>query len=69
MYNPKIDELTAQSFGIDAIPVAKLEQRTLIALVNINPVIDYSAPLPQNVIPVGGLHIGQINALPNVCTK
>lgn len=39
----------------------------LLALVNTNPAVDYLAPLPENVIPVGGLHIKDPKPLPKVC--
>lgn len=39
----------------------------LLALVNTNPAMDYLAPLSENVIPVGGLHIKDPKPLPKVC--
>lgn len=44
----------------------ELEERTAIALVSTHPVFDYPAPLPENVIPVGGLHIRDTKPLPEV---
>lgn len=41
-----------------------MEQRTAIALVNTNPVIDIPRPLPENVIPVGGLQLRDNKTLP-----
>lgn len=43
-----------------------MEQRTAIAFVNTNPTFNIPAPLPENVIPVGGLQIGETKPLPKV---
>lgn len=47
--------------------MSELEQRTAIAFVSTNPIYDYTQPLPENVIPVGGLHIRDPKSLPQVC--
>lgn len=44
--------------------MTELEQRTAIAFVNTNPVFDIPQPLPENVIPVGGLQIRDNKTLP-----
>lgn len=46
--------------------IKELEERTVIALVSTNPAIDYPASLPENVIPVGGLHVRDTKPLPKV---
>lgn len=44
-------------FGSDLPSIREIEQRTAIAFVNTNPILDHAVSLPPNVIPVGGLHI------------
>lgn len=46
--------------------MSELEQRTAIALVNTIPIFNIPAPLPENVIAVGGLHIRDVKPLPEV---
>lgn len=46
--------------------MTELEQRTAIAFVNTNPTFNIPAPLPENVIPVGGLHIRDTKPLSKV---
>lgn len=46
--------------------IRELEQRTALAFVNTNPVMDYVAPLPENVIPVAGVHIKEPKPLAQV---
>lgn len=65
-FSPRIDALVLDSFGPNVPSVIELQQRTLIALINTNPAIDYAEPLPENVIPVGGLHIKDEKPLPSV---
>lgn len=67
VFNKKIDAIINEKFGPGITPVANLEERTLIAMVNTNPAMDYLAPLPENVIPVGGLHVRDTKPLPKVC--
>lgn len=62
----KIDELVKGKFGPGLPPVHELEQRTAIALVSTHPVYDFTRPLPENVIPVGGLHIRDAKPVPKV---
>lgn len=64
MLNPRIDEITKNKFGNDYPSVTELEHRTAIAFVNTNPVFDIPQPLPENVIPVGGLQIRDNKTLP-----
>lgn len=66
MHNPKLDKLATKYFGPDVPSIQTLEQRMLLALVNTNPAMDYQSPLPENVIPVGGLHIKDPKSLPKV---
>lgn len=53
-------------FGPDLPSISEIEQRTAIAFVNTNPAFDYKMPLPENVVPVGGLHIRDTKPLPKV---
>lgn len=66
---PELDQLTAKYFGPNYPPVSQMERRTALALVNTNPVMDYPAPLPENIIPVGGLHMKNSKPLPKVSFK
>lgn len=67
MHIPYVDKLAAKYFKYDDLPsTADLERRTLVTLVNTNPSFDYLAPLPENVIPVAGLHIKKTKPLPKV---
>lgn len=43
-----------------------LEYKTVIALVNTHPAIDFPEPLPPNIIPVGGLQIKEGKPLAKV---
>lgn len=63
---PKLDADAAKYFGPKVPSMKDLEQRTALAFVNTNPVIDYLAPLPENVIPVAGVHIKEPKPLPMV---
>lgn len=53
-------------FGANLPSMTELEQRTAIAFVNTNPAVDHMAPLPENIIPIGGLHIRDTKPLPKV---
>lgn len=46
--------------------IRELEQKTALAFVNTNPVMDYANSLPENVIPIAGVHIKEPKALPEV---
>lgn len=61
-----IDKLAKPLFGSNVPSAGELERRISLVLVNTNPVMDYSFPLPENVIPVGGLHIKDPQPLPKV---
>lgn len=61
-----VDKLVQPYFGSLVPSTGELERRISVVLVNTNPVMDYSAPLPENVIPVGGLHIKDPQPLPKV---
>lgn len=69
MFNPQLDEIVSRKFGPNIPSMTELEHRTAIAFVNTNPVFNIPAPLPENVIPVGGLHIGDTKPLPKVITR
>lgn len=60
----KIDKLVEGKYGRGMPPVSELEKRTAIALVSTHPTFDYTRPLPENVIPVGGLHIQDAKPVP-----
>lgn len=60
------DELMEDKFGPGMPSISELERRTAIALVNTHPVFDYARPLPENVIPVAGLHIRDAKPVPKV---
>lgn len=53
-------------FGSDYPYMGDLEYKTVIALVNSHPAIDFPEPLGPNVIPVGGLQILEPKPLPKV---
>lgn len=61
-----LDKLLEGKFGPGLPSVAELEKRTDIALVSTHPIFDYTRPLPENVIPVGGLHIRDAKPVPKV---
>lgn len=63
---PKLDKFTEKYFGPGLPSTSEIERRMLLALVNTNPAMDYRAPLPENVIPVGGIHIQDPKPLPQV---
>lgn len=54
---PTVNEIVRDRFGADIPPVEDIERKTALVFVNTNPTMDFAAPLPENVIPVGGLHI------------
>lgn len=53
-------------FGSEIRSVSEMEQKTAIAFVNTNPTFNIPVPLPENVIPVGGMHIRDTKSLPEV---
>lgn len=64
---PFVDEMSAKTFGPDYPKGSDLESKTVLALVNSHPSIDFPEPLSPNVIPVGGLQIrSPPKALPKV---
>lgn len=63
---PKLDEITDKYFGPNKPMIRDLEQKTVLALISTNPVMDYLTPLPENVIPVAGAHIRETKPLPEV---
>lgn len=62
---PRLTELNRGIFDSKMPALKEIEQRAILALVNTNPVIDLSIPLPPNVIQVGGLHVREPKPLPN----
>lgn len=63
-----VDKLLEGRFGPDMPSVSEIENRVAIALVSTHPIFDYSRPLPENMIPVGGLHIRDPKPVPKVRT-
>lgn len=53
-------------FSSDLPSLREIEQSTVLAFVNTNSAFDQTIPLPENVIPVGGLHISDSKPLPEV---
>lgn len=66
VFNPKIDEIQKKKFGTNCSSVTELEQKTAIAFVNTNPTFNIPMPLPENVIPIGGMHIRDTKPLEKV---
>lgn len=66
VFSRNIDKLVKPKFGPGLPGMNEIERRTAVTLVNTNPAFDHLAPLPENVIPVGGLHIRDSKPLPNV---
>lgn len=65
-FNPELDEMLRTKFGSELPTMSELEQKTAIAFVNTNPIFNIPSPLPENVIPVGGMHIQDTKPLPKV---
>lgn len=63
---PSVDKIVAKQFGPGLPSVGDIEKQTALVLINTNPVMDYVAPLPENVIPVAGLHIKETKPIPKV---
>lgn len=63
---PSVDKIVAKKFGPGLPSVGDIEKRTALVLINTNPAMDYVAPLPENVIPVAGLHIKETKPIPKV---
>lgn len=66
VFNPELDRMLRTKFGAGLPTMSELEQKTAIAFVNTNPTFNIPAPLPENVIPVGGMHIKDTKPLPKV---
>lgn len=64
--NPKLDAYAAKYFDANVPSIRELEHRTVLALINTNSAMDFSSPLPENVIPVAGVHIMEPKPLPEV---
>ncbi|KAE8737492.1 UDP-glycosyltransferase-21, partial [Frankliniella occidentalis] len=54
---PVQDSLIKRFFGDKAPRVEQLRQHVHVALVNENPVLEAARPLPQSLIPAGGMHV------------
>lgn len=66
VFHKKLDKLINGMFGPGMPPLSQLQKRAAIAFVNTNPAFDHPAPLQENIIPVGGLQIGDTKPLPKV---
>lgn len=62
----RMTELLRSAFGPDVPSSNELQRRTSVAFVSTIPKFDYTRPLPENVIAVGGLHIRDPKPLPTV---
>lgn len=58
--------MAGKYFGENVPTIRELEKRTALAFVNTNPVLDHLIPLPENVIPVAGVHIKNPKPIPEV---
>lgn len=63
---PATDKLLEGKFGPDMPSITEIERRASMALVSTHPIFDYTRPLPENVIPVGGLHVRNAKPVPKV---
>ncbi|KAJ6636140.1 UDP-glucosyltransferase 2 [Pseudolycoriella hygida] len=61
---PTVNKIVQERFGAGIPPVEDIEKKTAFVFVNTNPTMDYMAPLPENVIPVAGLHIKDPKPIP-----
>lgn len=52
-----MDVWNKEQFGSDMMSIEQLEKQTIFSLINTNPEVDESMPLPAGVIPVGGLQV------------
>ncbi len=68
MFIPKLDKLFETTYGTKLPSIIELQEKTAIAFVSTTPVFDLPQPLPENVIPVGGVHIRDPKPLPKVNT-
>lgn len=59
-----MNEQIREVFGKETPPLAELERSAVLALINVNAVMDDAQPLPPSVIPVAGLHIKKAKPLP-----
>lgn len=62
-----VNQISEKYIGSNVPSATKLEQKTIIALVNTHPVMYHLLPITENVIPVAGLHIKEPKPLPDVC--
>nr|XP_029731152.1 UDP-glucuronosyltransferase 2B15-like [Aedes albopictus] len=63
VYYPKLDRFVKMNLN-QSDCVSDLEKRSLLAILNSNPLLDHPEPTTENVIRVGGLHIRPTNQLP-----
>lgn len=65
-YTARLEELTREVFGKDAVSIGDVEKKFRILLANYDPILSYPVPLPPNIIPVGGLQTRRSNELSDV---
>lgn len=65
----QLDVIMAKHFGPNLPSISQLEKRVELALINSNPMLGNAGPQPDNVIPIGGMHIKDMKPLPAVSSK
>lgn len=66
VFIPKLDKLLETAYGTKLPSMIELQEKTAIAFVSTTTIFDLPQPLPENVIPVGGVHIREPKPLPKV---
>lgn len=59
------ERLMKKYFGTDTV-IEDFERNITLLLSNTDPILDYPAALPPNIIPIGGMHIQPARPLPKV---
>lgn len=63
---PRMEANARKRFNFDFPSLDELSKKTAVMLINTDSAIDFPEPLEPNMIPVGGLQIAPIKALPDV---
>lgn len=66
---PRMEANARKRFTFDFPSLDELSKKTAVMLINTDSAIDFPEPLEPNMIPVGGLQIAPIKALPDVCFR
>ncbi|KAF2901331.1 hypothetical protein ILUMI_04855, partial [Ignelater luminosus] len=61
---PREFEISKKFFGDKIRSIDEVERTMNLLISNNDPVVDYSRPLPPNIIPVAGIHIQHVKKLP-----